>query len=112
MRFLAPFSAEASTSLCHHEDSEGARNMFKILLATGAVLIVFGSMSLGQQPPKKYVEAITIDEFLRLPSDFQVMYVAGISDGFTYVMRNYDIPGYEEFAPVFAVFHWGSPLKR
>jgi hypothetical protein len=71
--------------------------MLKILLAA-VVLIVCGSTSFAEQPPKNYVETITIDNFMRLPFDFQVMYVAGITDGFTYVMRNHDLPEYDEYS--------------
>jgi hypothetical protein len=70
--------------------------MSKILLAA-VVLIVSGSTSVAEQPPKNYVETITIDNFMR-PFDFQVMYVAGITDGFTYVMRNHDLPEYDEYS--------------
>ena len=71
--------------------------MSKILLAALA-LIVAGSTSFAEQPLKHYAETITINTFMKLPIDFQVMYVAGITDGFTYVMRNYDVPGYDEYA--------------
>jgi hypothetical protein len=59
--------------------------MSKIFLAA-VVLIVSRSMLLAEQPTKNYVETIKLDEFMKLPFDFQIMYVAGITDGFTYVM--------------------------
>jgi hypothetical protein len=71
--------------------------MYKILLSA-VMLIAPGSTSFGEQPLNHYVETITIDDFMKLPFDFQVMYVAGITDGFTYVMRNYNVPGYDEYS--------------
>lgn len=71
--------------------------MSKTLLAA-TVLMVCGSPLVAQQPLKKYVETLTIGEFMKLPFDFQVMYLAGITDGFTYVMRNYNVADYEEFS--------------
>ena len=70
--------------------------MNKILLSA-VVLIALGSTSFGEQPLNRYVETITIGDFMKLPFDFQIMYVAGITDGFTYVMRNYNVPGYDEY---------------
>ncbi len=71
--------------------------MYKILLSA-VMLIAPGSTSFGEQPLNHYVETITIDDFMKLPFDFQVIYVAGITDGFTYVMRNYNVPGYDEYS--------------
>lgn len=71
--------------------------MSKALLAA-VVLMVAGSPLLAQQPLKKYVEALTVGDFMKLPFDFQVIYVAGLTDGFTYVMRNYDVANYEDFS--------------
>ena len=69
-----------------------------IVLTLAACAVVSGSTSFAQQPPKHYVETITIADFMKLPFDFQVMYVAGITDGFTYVMRNNDLPEYDGYA--------------
>ena len=46
-------------------------------LIVAAVVAVSATISKAEEPPKQYVEAITIEEFAKLPFDSQVMYVAG-----------------------------------
>jgi hypothetical protein len=78
-------------------DGEALAVMLKPFIVA-AVVAVSATISKAEEPPKQYVEAITIEEFTKLPFDSQVMYVAGMIDGFTYVMRNYDIAGYDQYS--------------
>jgi hypothetical protein len=71
-----------------------------IMLRLSVVLALFAISTAvrSEELPKQYVEATTIEEFNKLPFDSQVVYVAGMIDGFTYVMRNYDVPDYDQYS--------------
>jgi hypothetical protein len=43
------------------------------------------------------LETVSTSEFLKLPGDFQALYVAGILDGMSYVTHNYEIPNGDQW---------------
>jgi hypothetical protein len=59
------------------------------LLLIGLVLVAVSTPVLA--------EKTETSEFLRLPADHQAAYVAGILQGMSYVMFNYDRAGYEKW---------------
>lgn len=67
------------------------RKVLAILL-----LLFISSGTLSAEPTKGPLHSITLNEFLQLPEDFQVIYVAGAIDGMTFLTYGYAFDNHDE----------------
>lgn len=80
--------------------------MIKIAVAT----LVAVTLTFGVSAQDRTVEVIKTEEWLKLPQDWQITYVAGIIDGMAYVLYNSDSPDHDAWvacvqaAPLQALF--------
>lgn len=79
-----------------------------IRIAAAALAVV--AMTLGAAAQDRTVEVIKTADWLKLPEEWQVTYVAGIIDGMAYVLYNSDSPDHDAWvacvqaAPLQAMF--------
>ncbi len=71
-------------------------------------LTLFSITSLAGEPKQGPLYSIEVNEFLRLPKDFQVIYVAGAIDGMTFVSYRYGIEGHDGLVNCYSSFPLGT----
>ncbi len=68
--------------------------MFKFILL--CLTFLSSPLALAEEPTKGPLHSIEISEFVQLPNDFQVFYVAGAIDGMTFVTYGYKIKDHDK----------------